>query len=62
MNAQSDPYWLKRLTLAGTGAVAIVGVYVAVMNLPVVSGCAFYANCESESFRKPPGAMGRDIP
>lgn len=62
MKAVKELFWLKRLVLLGTGIVSIVGIYVAVMNLPVVSGCAFYAECKSESFRKPPGAMGRDVP
>lgn len=57
----SLPLW-KRLVVIGSGVLTLVGIYTALYNLPVVSGCAFYAECENESFRRPPGAMGRDMP
>jgi hypothetical protein len=40
----------------------LVGIFDALTNLPVVSGCAFYGECHRESFRDPPGEMGKDVP
>lgn len=53
---------LKRMIVIGCGVLTVVGIYDALQNLPVVSGCAFYSNCEEAKFRSPPGAMGRDVP
>lgn len=53
---------VKQTILAATAALVIAGIYDAIYNLPIVSGCAFYGDCAAESFRDPPGAMGRDIP
>jgi hypothetical protein len=38
---------LKRVVVAVVAAVACAGVYGALRNLPVISGCGFYANCPS---------------
>lgn len=39
--------WPKRVVLFGVAALAVVGVYVTVANLPVVSGCGLHADCPS---------------
>jgi hypothetical protein len=38
---------LKRVVVAVVAALACAGVYGALRNMPVVSGCGFYANCPS---------------
>lgn len=53
---------LKRAILAATGLLVLAGTYDAIKNLPIVSGCAFYGECQKESFRTPPGKLGRDVP
>ncbi|WP_404477809.1 hypothetical protein [Novosphingobium sp. BL-52-GroH] len=52
----------KRTVVFASAFLTIVGVFDALANVPVVSGCAFYADCRNEEFRQPPGKMGRDIP
>ena len=49
----------KQAVLAALVLLVIVGVYDAIRNLPVVSGCSFYANCP-ERPSEPPSALGRD--
>lgn len=53
---------LKQAILAATGLLVAAGIYDAIYNLPIVSGCAFYGECQKESFRSPPGKLGRDVP
>jgi hypothetical protein len=53
---------LKILVVASSGLLTLVGIFDALTNLPVVSGCAFYGECHRESFRDPPGEMGKDVP
>jgi hypothetical protein len=52
----------KRLVVIASGILTIVGIFDAVENLPMVSGCAFYSECDEGRFRSPPSAMGRDVP
>ncbi|MEO0061577.1 MAG: hypothetical protein RLZZ08_137 [Pseudomonadota bacterium] len=62
MNALDQlPVW-KRIIVIGCAVLTVVGVFDAIENLPVVTGCAFYSQCQNESFRDPPGEMGRDVP
>lgn len=35
----------KRLTLAGVVATALLGIFVAIGNLPVRTGCGYYGMC-----------------
>ncbi|MCJ2188381.1 hypothetical protein [Novosphingobium beihaiensis] len=55
------PAW-KTLVVLACAVLGLVGIFDAVTNLPVVSGCAFYSHCDEGAFRNPPGAMGRDVP
>jgi len=36
---------MKRLIVAGMTLVAVTGIFIAFSNLPVVTGCGFYAQC-----------------
>jgi len=53
---------LKRAVVYASIALTLVGIVDALHNIPVVSGCAFYGDCQKESFRDPPGEMGKDVP
>lgn len=53
---------LKRAAVYASVILTLVGIVDALHNIPVVSGCAFYGDCERESFRDPPGKLGKDIP
>ena len=55
------PAW-KIAIVAACAILTLTGIFDAVKNIPVVSGCAFYSQCNEGAFRKPPGAMGHDIP
>jgi hypothetical protein len=45
---------LKRIVIVMVAAVACAGVYGALRNLPVVSGCGFYGDCpESADLEQP---------
>lgn len=35
----------KRIVLWATMLVAVLGVFVALTNLPVITGCGYYARC-----------------
>jgi hypothetical protein len=59
-NTSNELPLLKRLVVWATAILAIVGVFDALENIPVVSGCAFYSECVNEDYRSPPGAMGKD--
>jgi hypothetical protein len=50
----------KQLVVLATAILTLVGVFDALENIPVVSGCAFYAECTNEDYRTPPGAMRPD--
>jgi hypothetical protein len=45
INAALERNW-KRAVLAGTAALALTGVLIAVANMPVLTGCGFYNQCE----------------
>lgn len=53
MSWRELPRW-KIAVLAGMTLLAVVGVYDALSNLPVVSGCAFYDNCPADLPAEPP--------
>jgi hypothetical protein len=46
------PY-AKRLVVIASAALTVVGVFDAMQNLPIVSGCAFYAQCHKQPSRAP---------
>lgn len=43
----------KRFILGGVVLLAIVGLFDALQNLPIVSNCAFYAECGADLTHKP---------
>lgn len=47
MNFADLPLW-KRLVVAAMAVLAVAGVYDAMSNLPVVTGCTFYDNCPAD--------------
>lgn len=49
----------KRAILLAVGLLALAGLYDALSNLPVVSGCAFYQNCPRDLPPDPLEADGR---
>jgi hypothetical protein len=51
---------LKRMVMFGIVALVIVGVFDALSNLPVISGCAFYGNCAVDGPAEPPTELGLD--
>jgi hypothetical protein len=46
----------KQVLLALVALLAVVGMYDALRNLPVVSGCAFYGDCPAKLPPEPPNA------
>ena len=48
------PPW-KRAVVGAMVLLGLLGVYDAASNLPVVSGCAFYADCPIDLPPDPPG-------
>lgn len=36
----------KQVVLSAVLAVALVGVFVAITNMPVITGCGYYARCD----------------
>lgn len=38
----------RKAVVAAIGVLVIAGIYDALRNLPVVSGCAFYDNCPAD--------------
>ncbi|OHV72772.1 hypothetical protein [Ensifer sp. LCM 4579] len=50
----------KKLIALGAVVVALVGVFDALANLPVVSGCSFYGNCDLADASTPPTDLGND--
>ena len=53
MSWRELPPW-KLAVVIGMALLAIAGVYDALSNLPVVSGCAFYADCPADLPNDPP--------
>lgn len=49
----------KKIFMLGIVALAFVGVFDALSNLPIVSGCTFYGNC-LESSAEPQTEPGLD--
>lgn len=45
----------KKMVFGGIVLLAIAGLFDALQNLPVVSNCAFYAECSADLTRKPGG-------
>jgi hypothetical protein len=45
-NPALEQTW-KKAVLAGTAALALTGVLIAVANMPVLTGCGFYNQCEA---------------
>ena len=45
INPGLEQNW-KRAVLAGTVVLALTGVLIAVANMPVLTGCGFYNQCE----------------
>lgn len=65
MQSPADPARLpplKRAVVYASVVLTLVGIFDALYNIPVVSGCAFYGDCKKESFRDPPGKLGKDVP
>ncbi|MDK1387891.1 hypothetical protein QN224_20945 [Sinorhizobium sp. 8-89] len=50
----------KKLIVVGIVALAFVGVFDALANLPVVSGCTFYGECSLGDVAEPPTDLGSD--
>lgn len=48
MTISNLPHW-KKAILFGIAALAAVGVFDAFQNLPIVSNCAFYADCPTQA-------------
>jgi hypothetical protein len=53
------PY-VKRLVVIASAALTVVGVFDAMQNLPIVSGCAFYAQCHEQHSRGLTAPVHRD--
>lgn len=49
----------KRLVMTLVGLLVIIGIFDAVHNLPVVSGCGFYGRCSQPAQADPPSELGR---
>ena len=52
----------KKLVALGIVGLAFVGVFDALTNLPVVSGCTFYGECRLGDLVEPPTDLGVDAP
>ena len=50
----------KRLIMLAIISLVFVGVYDALKNLPVVTGCAFYGACPVGGMANPPSKLGLD--
>jgi hypothetical protein len=50
----------KKLIALGIVGLAFVGVFDALANLPVISGCSFYGECALGDVSTPPTDLGRD--
>ncbi|TIO08914.1 hypothetical protein [Mesorhizobium sp.] len=50
----------KKFLMLGIVGLVFVGVFDAVSNLPVISGCAFYGNCAIDGPADPPTELGLD--
>jgi hypothetical protein len=50
----------KKLIALGIVVLAFVGVFDALANLPVVSGCTFYGECALGDIATPPTDLGSD--
>lgn len=48
----------RRIILAGVVFVVGVGIFDAIYNLPVITGCAFYGRCPGMSMTEPPTELG----
>ncbi|TCN20609.1 hypothetical protein [Sinorhizobium americanum] len=59
MSFQDMPLY-KKLVALGIVALAFVGVFDALTNLPVVSGCTFYGECRLGDMAEPPTDLGVD--
>lgn len=55
INAGLEQTW-KRAVLAGTALLALTGVLIAVANMPVLTGCGFYNQCEATLINADTGA------
>lgn len=51
---------LRKVTLLFLAALVLAGAYDALRNLPVLSGCNFYADCPREAGGDPDPAFGTD--
>ena len=49
---------IKKLLFTAMTIFALVGVYVAERNLPVVTNCSFYGNCPTPNTSPAPSATG----
>ena len=47
----------KRAVLGAVILLACAGVYTAVMNMPVLSGCTFYGECPDEAAKSETAAV-----
>lgn len=56
---QDMPVYKKLIALGIVGLV-FVGVFDALANLPVVSGCSFYGECSMREVADPPTDLGMD--
>lgn len=50
----------KQLIVFGIAGLAVVGIFDALANLPVVSGCSFYGECALGDLSTPPTDLGHD--
>ncbi|MEY9102460.1 hypothetical protein [Sinorhizobium fredii] len=50
----------KKIIALGVVGLAFVGVFDALKNLPVVSGCTFYGSCSQGAMAEPPTDLGFD--
>ncbi|AZN97347.1 hypothetical protein EJ066_08620 [Mesorhizobium sp. M9A.F.Ca.ET.002.03.1.2] len=50
----------KKFLMLGIVGLVFVGVFDALSNLPVISGCAFYGNCAIDGPAEPPTELGLD--
>ncbi|AFL50269.1 hypothetical protein ABIE78_003933 [Sinorhizobium fredii] len=55
-----DMAFYKKIIAAGVVGLAFVGVFDALKNLPVVSGCTFYGRCSQGDIAEPPTDLGFD--
>ena len=50
----------KKFLMLGIVGLVFVGIFDALGNLPVISGCGFYGNCAIDGPAEPPTDLGLD--